>query len=68
MICRYWYLAIGAAVLSIVFGTDRLRKRHRSESIGENLDAVNPERKKLSYRILNNCGTPALATVAIVVV
>ena len=54
MIYLYWYLGIGAAVLAIVFGAHRLTKEHESESIREILDAVNPERKKLSYRILNN--------------
>ena len=68
MIYLYWYLGIGAAVLAIVFGAHRLTKEHESESIGEILDAVNPERKKLSYRILNNFVAPALAAVAIVVV
>ena len=68
MIYLYWYLGIGAAVLAIVFGAHRLTKEHESESIREILDAVNPERKKLSYRILNNFVAPALAAVAIVVV
>ena len=68
MIYLYWYLGVGAAVLAIVFGAHRLTKEHESESIREILDAVNPERKKLSYRILNNFVGPVLAAVAIVVV
>jgi hypothetical protein len=67
VIYLYWYLGVGAAVLAIVFGAHRLTKEHESESIREILDAVN-ERKKLSYRILNNFVAPALAAVAIVVV
>jgi hypothetical protein len=68
VIYLYWYLGVGAAVLAIVFGAHRLMKEHESESIREILDAVNPERKKLSYRILNNFVGPVLAAVAIVVV
>ncbi len=68
MIYLYWYLGVGAAVLAIVFGAHRLTKAHESESVRKLLDAVNPEREKLSYRILNNCVAPALAAVAIVVV
>ena len=68
MIYLYWYLGVGAAVLAIVFGAHRLTKERESESIREILDAVNPERKKLSYRILNNFVGPVLAAVAIVVV
>jgi hypothetical protein len=68
VIYLYWYLGVGAAVLAIVFGAHRLTKEHESESIREILDALNPERKKLSYRILNNFVGPVLAAVAVVVV
>lgn len=68
MIYLYWYLGVGAAVLAIVFGVHRLTTKNESDSLSDLLDAVNPERKKLSYRILNNFVAPALAAVAVVVV
>lgn len=67
MIYLYWYLGIGVAVLAVVFGAHRLTKKDEPESLSD-LDAVNPDRKKLSYRILNNAVTLVLAAVALVVV
>ena len=68
MIYLYWYLGIGVAVLAVVFGAHRLTKKDEPESLRDLLDAVNPDRKKLSYRILNNVVAPVLAAVAVVVV
>jgi hypothetical protein len=68
VIYLYWYLGIGAAVLAVVFGAHRLTKKDEPESLHDLLDAVNPDRKKLSYRILNNVVAPVLAAVAVVVV
>lgn len=68
MIYLYWYLGIGVAVVVVVFGAHRLTKKDEPESLRELLDAVNPDRAKLSYRILNNLVIPALAAVAVVVV
>lgn len=68
MIYLYWYLGIGVAVLVVVFGAHRLTKKDEPESLRDLLDAVNPDRKKLSYRILNNVVAPVLAAVAVVVV
>ena len=68
MIYLYWYLGIGVVVLAVVFGAHRLTKKDESASLSELLDAVNPDRKKLSYRILHNLVVPALAAVALVVV
>lgn len=68
MIYLYWYLGIGVAVLAVVFGAHRLTKKDEPESLHDLLDAVNPDRKKLSYRILNNVVAPVLAAVAVVVV
>ncbi len=68
MIYLYGYLGVGAAVLAIVFGVDRLTKEPASESLREIFDAVNPKRKKLSYRILNKFVAPAIAALAVVVV
>lgn len=67
MIYLYWYLGIGIAVLAVVFGAHRLTKKDDPESLRDLLDAVNPDRKKLSHRILNNLVVPVLAAVAVVV-
>jgi len=68
VIYLYWYLGIGVAVLAVVFGAHRLTKKDETESLSDLLDAVNPDRKKLSYRIMNNFVVPALAAVAVLVV
>ncbi len=67
MIYLYWYLGIGVAVLAVVFGAHRLTKKDESESLRDLLNAVNPDRMKLSYRVLNNLVVPVLAAVAVVV-
>lgn len=68
MIYLYWYLGIGVAVLAVVFGAHRLMKNDESEWFRDILDALNPDRKKLLHRILNNLVVPVLAAVAVVVV
>lgn len=68
MIYLYWYLGTGAAVLAVVYGAHRLTKEKESESLRELLEAVNPDRKKLSSRILNNIVAPALAAILVVAV
>ena len=68
MIYLYWYLGIGVAVLAVVFSAHRLTKKDERESLRDLLDAVNPDRKRLSYRILNDVVAPVLAAVAVVVV
>lgn len=67
MIYLYWYLGVGVAVLAVVFGAHRLTKKDEPESLRDLLDAVNPDRKKPSYRILNNLVVPVLAAIAVVV-
>ena len=68
MIYLYGYLGIGIAVLAVVYGAHRLTKEKESESLRELLDAVNPDRKKLSFRILNNIIAPVLAAILVVAV
>ena len=68
MIYLYGYLGIGIAVLAVVYGAHRLTKEKESESLRELLEAVNPDRKKLSYRILNNVVAPILAAILVVAV
>ncbi len=68
MIYLYWYLGIGVVVLAVVYGAHHMTKGKESESIRDLLEAVNPDRKKLSYRILNNFVAPVLAAIAVVAV
>lgn len=68
MIYLYWYLGIGAVVLALVYGAHHLTKEKESDSLRELLEAVNPDRKKLSYRILNNIVAPALSAILVVAV
>jgi len=68
VIYLYGYLGIGIAVLAVVYGAHRLTKEKESESLRELLDAVNPDRKKLSFRILNNIIAPVLAAILVVAV
>lgn len=67
MIYLYWYLGIGVSVLVLIYGAQRLTKKGESELLHDLLDAVNPDREKLSFRILNNIVAPALAAVAVVI-
>ena len=67
MIYLYGYLGVGVAVLVIIFGVDRLTKEPASKSLREIFDAVNPKRKKLAYRILNQFVAPTIAAVAVVI-
>jgi len=68
VIYLYWYLGIGVVVLAVVYGAHHMTKGKESESIRDLLEAVNPDRKKLSYRILNNFVAPVLAAIAVVAV
>lgn len=68
MIYLYWYLAIGVAVVGAVLVAHCLTKKAEPDSLRELLDALNPERKRLSYRMLNNVVAPVLASIAILFV
>ena len=68
MIYLYWYLGIGVVVLAGVYGAHHLTKEKESDSLRELLEAVNPDRKKLSYRILNNIIAPVLAAMLVIAV
>lgn len=67
MIYLYWYLGIGVSVLVLVYGEHRLTKEDESEWFNDLLDAENPDRKKLSFRILKNIVVPVFASVAVVI-
>lgn len=68
MIYLYGYLGIGVVVLAVIYGAHRLTKEKESKSIHDLLEAVDPDREKLSYRILNNYIAPVLAAILVVVV
>lgn len=68
MIYLYWYLGIGVVVLAVVYGAHHLTKEKESDSLRELLESVNPDRKKLSYRILNNFVAPVLAAILVAAV
>ncbi len=67
MIYLYWWIAIGLVTLIVVLGSHLLTKKKESDSLRELLDAANPDRTKLSYRLLNNLVAPALGSVFIVI-
>ena len=62
MIYLYWYLGFGAVVFVIVLGAHLLTKRKESDSLRDILNAMDPDREELSYRILHNFVVPLLAT------
>jgi hypothetical protein len=68
MIYLYLYLSIGAVLLAIVFGTNLLTKKDAVDSLRDILNAEDPDRKKLSYRILNNYLLPVLAAIVFMIV
>ena len=67
MIYLSWWIAIGVVTLIVVLGSHLLTKKKESDSLRELLDAANPDRTKLSYRLLNNLVAPALGSVFIVI-
>lgn len=67
MIYLYWWIGIGFVTLVVVLGWHLLKKKKESDSLRDLLDAANPERTKISYRILNNIVAPALGSVLIVI-
>jgi hypothetical protein len=68
MIYLYWYLGVGAVTLVVMYVTHKWNSRAESDGLKDILDAMNPERKKLSYRIINNCLVPVLAAVLVLFV
>lgn len=68
MIYLYWYLASGVVFLALVYVANRLTKEKASNSSRELLEAVNPNRKKHSYRILDNVVAPILIAILVLAV
>lgn len=68
MIFVYWYLGVGIAAIAAVYVTHRRKRKGDSSRLRALLDTVNPDRKRLSYRILNNVIGPVLAGFLLVAV
>ncbi len=68
MIYLYWYIGIGVAILVIGFISEEWGSRPESKFVRDIQDAMNPERTKLSYRILSNYLAPVLAAVLVIFV
>lgn len=64
----YWYLSIGVLILAFVYGAHLRTNVKETDSLREMVEALHPERKKLSYRILNNVVAPLLAAILVVAV
>lgn len=65
----YGYLVTGVLVLMIVYGSHRISIRGKEKnSISDLLESMNPDREKISYRLLNNFVAPFLGSILIVVV
>jgi hypothetical protein len=56
-----WYLGIGIVVLTALYINHKIRSRYEPRSFHDILEATNPDRNKLSYRILNGVAVPLLA-------
>lgn len=67
MIYLYGYLVIGVVVLAAVFAAHRLTRAGQPDSLQGVLDALNPDRAKLSFRVLNDFLAPAIVAVAVIV-
>ena len=68
MIYLYWYLGVGVLILVVFFGARRLTESRKPESLSGVHESVNPDRSKLSYRILRNIIAPLMAAVFVVAV
>lgn len=65
MIYLYWYLGIGVVILVVMYASHKLSSKSESDGLKGLLDAVNPERKKLTYRLINNILVPLLGAVLV---
>ena len=68
MIYVYWYLGIGILMLPVIYVVHQLTKDKEIESILNLIEAMNPDRDKLSYRLLNKVVAPVLAVILFVAI
>lgn len=64
----YWYLGMGVVPLAVVFGVHYQTREKESEFMRELLETVNPNQKRLSYRILHNVVVPVLVASLVVAI
>jgi len=67
MIYLYWWLAIGVVTFLLVLLNHFLTRDKKSDSSYELIEAANPDRKKVSYRIENSIVVPTLGAIFFVV-
>ena len=66
MIYLYWYLGIGAVALILMVAFHKLTKKKDDNSLSDVLADIQPERKSLWFRLLNDVLGPALVGTLIV--
>lgn len=62
----YGYLLIGAVFFAVVYGRHRLRKGNQPESLVDVLEARNPNRNRLSYRLVNHVLVPVIGITLVI--
>jgi hypothetical protein len=55
-----WYLGVGIVVLAALFINHNIIRKYEPTSFHDILAATDPDRQKLSYKILNNVAVPLL--------
>ena len=63
----YGYFGIGAVFFSVVYSLNRLKKRNEPESLVDLLEAANPDRHKLSHRLVNQVLVPVAAITYVII-
>jgi hypothetical protein len=61
MIYLCGYLGIGSLLLTALYTYHKICRTHETNSFHDILEATNPDRDKISYKILNNVVPPLLA-------
>ena len=62
----YGYLLIGAVFFAVVYGRHRLRTGNQPESLVDVLEAKNPNRNRLSYRLMNHVLVPVVGITLVI--
>jgi hypothetical protein len=63
VIYLYWYMGVGAVTLVVMYLSHKLRSKSEAAGFKDVLGAMNPERKNISYLIINNFLVPVLGSV-----
>jgi hypothetical protein len=67
MIYLYWYLGIGAVLLTIIFISHQLAKSGNEKEIADLVNAFDPRRDRWWWKPVNNVVVPTLAALMVVV-